>query len=76
MGATLQCGAQASLVAVHGLEGEQASVVTARGLSSCPSRAGERMFRVCGAWPSLLHSMWDPPIPGTEPVSPALAGDS
>ena len=28
----------------------------------------------CGARAQLLHSMWDPPRPGLEPVSPALAG--
>ena len=33
-----------------------------RGLSSCGSRA------------QLLRSMWDPPRPGLEPASPALAG--
>ena len=33
-----------------------------RGLSSCGSRA------------QLLRGMWDPPRPGLEPVSPALAG--
>ena len=26
------------------------------------------------AWALLLHSMWDPPGPGTAPMSPALAG--
>ena len=62
-------------VAVHGLLivvaslcggaqalGAQASVVVACGLTSCGSRA----------W--LLCGMWDLPGPGTEPVSPALAG--
>ena len=34
----------------------------ARRLSSCGSRA------------QLLRGMWDPPRPGLEPVSPALAG--
>ena len=33
-----------------------------RRLSSCDSRA------------QLLRGMWDPPRPGLEPVSPALAG--
>ena len=33
-----------------------------RRLSNCASRA------------ELLHGMWDPPRPGLEPVSPALAG--
>ena len=31
-------------------------------------------FRNGGACAYLLHSMWDLPRPGTEPVSPALAG--
>ena len=39
----------------------RASVVAARGLSSC------------GALAQLLRGMWDPPGPGLEPVSPALA---
>ena len=42
--------------------GAWASVVVAHGLSSCGSRA------------QLLRGMWDPPRPGLEPVSPALAG--
>ena len=48
------CGARAL--------GARASVVVARGLSSCGARA------------SLLRGMWDLPGPGLEPVSPALAG--
>ena len=28
----------------------------------------------CGSWAQLLHGMGDPPRPGLEPVSPALAG--
>ena len=28
----------------------------------------------CGLRAQLLHGMWDPPRPGFEPVSPALAG--
>ena len=28
----------------------------------------------CGSRAQLLRSMWDPPRPGLEPVSPALAG--
>ena len=31
-------------------------------------------FSSCGAWALLLRGMWDPPGPGLEPVSPALAG--
>ena len=53
----------------------QASVVVARGLSSCGSRPLERRLRSCGAWALLLRGMWDPPGPGIEPVSPELAGE-
>ena len=28
----------------------------------------------CGSRAQLLHGMWDPPRPGLEPVSPAVAG--
>ena len=28
----------------------------------------------CGSWAQLLRGIWDPPRPGLEPVSPALAG--
>ena len=28
----------------------------------------------CGSQAKPLHGMWDPPRPGLEPVSPALAG--
>ena len=42
--------------------GARASVVVARGLSSC------------GTWSYLLCGMWDPPGPGIEPVYPTLAG--
>ena len=28
----------------------------------------------CGSRTKLLYGMWDPPRPGLEPVSPALAG--
>ena len=33
-----------------------------------------RRLSSCGSWAQLLRSMWDPPRPGLEPVSPALAG--
>ena len=33
-----------------------------------------RRLRSCGSWAQLLHGMWDPPRPGLEPASPALAG--
>ena len=48
----------------------RASVVAARGLSSC----GSRELSSCGTRAELLSSMWDLPRPGLEPVSPALAG--
>ena len=31
-------------------------------------------FSSGGTWVELFHSMWDPPGPGIEPMSPALAG--
>ena len=36
---------------------------------------GPRVCRLsrCGTWNLLLHSMWNPPRPGIEPMSPALA---
>ena len=44
------------------------------GLSSCGSRAPEHRLSSCGARAQPLHGMWDPPGPGLEPASPALAG--
>ena len=52
-----------------------ASVVVARGLSSCGSEALERRLSSCGTWAYLLFGMWDLPQPGLEPMSPALAGE-
>ena len=54
-------------IAVRGPLTDAASLVAEhrlqmRKLSSCGSRA------------QLLRGMWDPPRPGLEPVSPALAG--
>ena len=60
------CGARAL--------GAWASVVVARGLSSCDSQALERRLSSCGTRAQLLRGMWDPPRPGIEPASPALAG--
>ena len=54
--------------------GTGASVVVARGLSSCGSGALEHRLSSCGARAQLLCGMWDLPGPGLEPVSPALAG--
>ena len=72
-----------SLVAEHGLQAHGlqqlwhvGSVVVARGLSSCGSRALERRLSSCGTRAQLLRGMWDLPRPGLEPVSPTLAGGS
>ena len=54
--------------------GTQASVVAARGLSSCGLRAVEYRLSSCGAQAQLLCGMWDLPGPGLKPMSPALAG--
>ena len=54
--------------------GAWASIVVARGLSSCGSQALEHRLSSCGTWAQLLCGMWDLPGPGLEPVSPALAG--
>ena len=37
-------------------------------------RLQTRRLSSCGSRAQLLHGMWDPPRPGLEPVSPALAG--
>ena len=37
-------------------------------------RLQTRRLSNCGSRAQLLRSMWDPPKPGLEPVSPALAG--
>ena len=37
-------------------------------------RLQTRRLSSCGSWAQLLHGMWDPPRPGLEPVSSALAG--
>ena len=54
--------AEASLPLDLGLQATWASVIPARGRSSC------------GMWAYLPHSVWDPPGPGMEPVSPVLEG--
>ena len=60
------------LIAVASLAVEHELQV--HGLSSCGSWTLERRLSSCGTWAQLLRSMWDPPGPGLEPVSPALAG--
>ena len=37
-------------------------------------RLQTRRLSNCGSRAQLLHGKWDPPRPGLEPVSPALAG--
>ena len=79
MGATLRCGARASHCggfSCYGARalGPRASVVVARGLSSCGSWALEHRLSSCGSRALLLRGMWDLPGPGLEPMSPALAG--
>ena len=37
-------------------------------------RLQTRRLSNCGSRAQLLHGMWDPPRPGLEPMSPALAG--
>ena len=44
------------------------------GFASGGSRALEHRLSSYGARVYLPHSMWDIPIPGTKPKSPALAG--
>ena len=44
-------------------------------LSCCGSWALEHRPNSCGAWAFLFCSMWDLPVPGIEPMSPALAGE-
>ena len=78
-GATLRCGARAShcggfsCCGARAL-GAQASVVVARGLSSCGSRTLECRLSSCGSRALLLRGMWDLLGPGLKSVSPALAG--
>ena len=48
-------------------------------LTAAASLVGEhglqmRRLSSCGSRAQLLRDMWDPPRPGLEPVSPALAG--
>ena len=54
--------------------------IVVRGPLTIPSslvaehRLQMRRLSNCGSGSQLLHGMWDPPRPGLEPVSPALAG--
>ena len=62
------CGERGPLfIAVHRPLTIAASLVAEHRLQT-------RRLSSCGSWVQLLHSMWDLPRPGLEPVSPALAG--
>ena len=63
----LRCCVQAFSCCRARAPGVWASVVVARGLPE------QRLTR-CGTQAYLLCDMWDPPGPGIEPMSPALAG--
>ena len=54
--------------------GMQASVVAARGLSTCGTQAPELRLSNRGFGALLPLGMWNLPKPGVEPMSPALAG--
>ena len=62
------CGKRGPLfIAVHGPLTVAASRVAGHRLQTC-------RLSNCGSRAQLLRGMWDPPRPGLEPVSPALAG--
>ena len=62
------CGKRGPLlIAVHGPLTIAASPVA-------ENRLQTRRLSNCGSRAQLLRGMWDPPRPGREPVSPALAG--
>ena len=67
-GASSSCGEWGPLfIAVRGPLTVAASLVVEHRLQT-------RRLSSCGARAQLLRGMWDPPRPGLEPVSPALAG--
>ena len=62
------CGKWGPLfIAVRGPLTIAASLVEEHRLQTC-------RLSSCGSRAQLLRGMWDPPRPGLEPVSPALAG--
>ena len=66
--ASPSCGKRGPLfIAVHGPLTIAASLVAEHRLQT-------PRLSSCGARAQLLCGMWDPPRPGLEPVSPALAG--
>ena len=54
-------------ITVHGPPTVAASLVAEHRLQTC-------RLSNCGSRAHLLRGTWDPPRPGLEPVSPALAG--
>ena len=66
--------AMASLVLEHRLQGAQASVAAARGLSNFRPQAPEHRLSSCGTWAWLFHGMCDLHSSGIEPMSSILAG--
>ena len=62
------CGERGPLfITVRGPLTIAASLVAEHRLLTC-------RLSSCGSRTQLLHGVWDPPRPGLEPVSPALAG--
>ena len=62
------CGKRGPLfIAVRGPLTIESSLVAEHRLQMCK-------LSNCGSRAQLLRGMWDPPRPGLEPVSPALAG--
>ena len=62
------CGKWGPLfIAVHGPLTIAASLIAEHRLQT-------RRLSNCGSWAQPLRGMWDPPRPGLEPMSPALAG--
>ena len=62
------CGKRGPLfIAVHG-------PLTIAASPAAEHRLQTRRLSSCGSRAQLLHGTWDPPRPGPEPVSPALAG--
>ena len=61
--------AVSSLVAEHGLQGVQASVVSAHELSICDYQALEHSLKSCGAWPCALWHVGSSQIRGQTCVS-------
>ena len=64
----------ASAVAKRGLEGAQASVAAACGLSNCGYWSLEHRLDSYGTGTQPLRGMWDLPGPGIEPRSLSLTG--